>query len=146
MQDFEVVELIDFPTKGTTLTPPHEFGEFTFQVIFLPGSIDLMLFRVMLHLRWDTSGTFSTFPSRGTFTQSSTNLWVRSLHTYYKLNLLSCNWKPGSFRVAFLDHTWRRIYHQNCGQQGGRVFDESTARILYECSTKSAYSSSEILW
>jgi len=31
MQDFEVVELIDFPTKGTTLTPPHEFGEFTFQ-------------------------------------------------------------------------------------------------------------------
>jgi len=32
MQDFEVVELIDFPTKGTTLTPPHEFGEFTFQV------------------------------------------------------------------------------------------------------------------
>jgi hypothetical protein len=50
MQDFEVVELIDFPTKGTTLTPPHEFGEFTFQVNYT-FYIDLKLFRVMLHLR-----------------------------------------------------------------------------------------------
>jgi 1-phosphatidylinositol-4-phosphate 5-kinase len=33
MQDFEVVEIVNFPSNGTTLTPQHDHGDFTFQTI-----------------------------------------------------------------------------------------------------------------
>jgi len=33
MQDFEVVEIVNFPSNGTTLTPQHDHGDFTFQVM-----------------------------------------------------------------------------------------------------------------
>ena len=33
MQDFEVVEIVNFPATGTTLTPEHDHGDFTFQTI-----------------------------------------------------------------------------------------------------------------
>ena len=33
MQDFEMVEIVNFPSAGTTLTPQHDHGDFTFQSI-----------------------------------------------------------------------------------------------------------------
>ena len=33
MQDFEMVEIVNFPSSGTTLTPQHDHGDFTFQSI-----------------------------------------------------------------------------------------------------------------
>jgi len=31
MQDFEVIEIVSFPSEGTTQTPPHDHGDFIFQ-------------------------------------------------------------------------------------------------------------------
>ena len=33
MQDFEFLEEVDFPARGTTITPSHQHGDFRFQSI-----------------------------------------------------------------------------------------------------------------
>ena len=33
MQDFEFLEEVDFPSRGTTITPSHQHGDFRFQSI-----------------------------------------------------------------------------------------------------------------
>ena len=98
MQDFEMVEIVNFPSSGTTLTPQHDHGDFTFQSI---APLGMRFFRDIFDI--SVEGFLNSIAAEplGEF------LHENSLFNFIFNFYFSRNWKSGCIWISILGNSRR---------------------------------------